>query len=100
MRIYRTDEGGEPFLQWLRSMRDARGRGVVRSRLNRLRSGIFLNCKSIGAGVHELKINFGPGYRVYFGEDGNSIILLAGGDKDSQDRDIARAREHWRDYNA
>jgi len=50
--------------------------------------------------VHELKVNFGPGYRVYFGVDGNLVVLLNGGDKASQSRDIAKAREHWTDYNA
>jgi len=57
-------------------------------------------CASVGEGVHEMKIDSGPGYRVYFGEDGDLIILLSGGDKASQDRDIAKAKPYLRDYNA
>lgn len=70
------------------------------TRLNRLGAGNFTNCEPVGAGVQEQKIDFGPGYRVYFGVDGDSIILLNGGDKDSQPRDIAKAKDYWRDYNA
>jgi putative addiction module killer protein len=54
----------------------------------------------VGDGVHELKIDFGPGYRVYFAADGDSIILLYGGDKSTQVRDIVKAKEYWSDYNA
>jgi putative addiction module killer protein len=90
----------EPFSQWLRSLRDAKGRAVIRTRLNRIQDGNFSNCEPVGEGVHELKIDFGPGYRVYFGEDANLVILLLGGDKSSQDRDVRAAKEYWRDYNA
>jgi len=65
-----------------------------------VQAGNLANCRSLGGDVHELKVNFGPGYRVYFGVDGNLVVLLNGGDKASQSRDIAKAREHWTDYNA
>jgi putative addiction module killer protein len=53
----------------------------------------------VGEGVHEVRIHFGPGYRIYFGREGDAVvILLRGGDKGSQDRDIERAQEYWRDY--
>lgn len=97
---YRTAGDSEPGLEWLRRLRDGKGRSVIRTRLNRLQSGSFSNCEPIGDGVHELKIDFGPGYRVYFGEDGNSVILLFGGDKDTQASDIKKAKEYWEDYNA
>jgi putative addiction module killer protein len=87
-------------LEWLRGLRDGKARGVIRTRLDRLQSGNFSNCEPVGNGVHELKIDFGPGYRVYFGEDGDSVILLQGGDKDTQERDIKKAKEYWGDYNA
>ena len=94
------EDGVEPFLRWLRRLRDAQARSVIRTKLNRLQSGNFSNCEPVGEGVHELKIAFGPGYRVYFGTDGEVIVLLTGGDKDSQGRDIAKAKEYWADYNA
>jgi putative addiction module killer protein len=65
-----------------------------------VQGGDFANCRSIGGGVHELKISFGPGYRVYFGVEGEFVVLLNGGDKASQRRDIAKAKEYWTDYNA
>jgi putative addiction module killer protein len=100
LRQYQTEEGAEPFRRWLTGLRDAEGRAVIRTRLNRVAAGNLANCRSVGGGVHELKINFGPGYRVYFGVDGNVVVLLNGGDKDSQSRDIQRAKEYWTDYNA
>jgi putative addiction module killer protein len=73
--------------------------GVVRARLNRIRLGNFGDCKSVGGGVVELRIDFGPGYRVYFGRDGRLVVvLLCGGDKRTQARDILRAREYWKEY--
>lgn len=89
LRLYQTQEGAEPFRAWIKALRDAEGRAVIRTRLNRVQAGNLANCRSVGGGVHELKINFGPGYRVYFGVD-----------KASQSRDIARAKEYWTDYNA
>ena len=100
LRFYRTANGKDPFVQWLRGLRDARGRNVIRVRLNRIEAGNLSNCEPVGEGVHELKIDFGPGYRVYFGDDGASIILLLGGDKSSQASDIKKAKEYWRDYKA
>jgi putative addiction module killer protein len=100
LRNYQSDLGVEPFQEWLRDLRDGKGRGIIRTRLNRLLEGNFSNCEPVGEGVHELKIDFGPGYRVYFGVDANLVILLTGGDKDTQPRDIARAKEFWLDYNA
>ena len=100
LRWYRTVEDTEPCSDWLRKLRDTKGRAAIRVALDRLESGNFSNCKSVGGGVHELRINFGPGYRVYFGEDGDSVILLFGGDKHTQSPDILRSKEFWKDYNA
>ena len=67
--------------------------------LRRLELGNFSNVKGVGAGVFEYRIDFGPGYRVYFGKDGNTlVILLAGGTKKRQNRDIADAHQRWADY--
>ena len=69
--------------------------------LTRLERGNVSNVKSVGAGVHELKIDHGPGYRVYFGRDGDMVIIvLGGGTKKKQRADIKAARSRWRDYKA
>lgn len=81
------------FDRWLRKLRDREGQLRIRKRLVRLSSGHFGDCKPVGAGVHELRMFFGPGYRVYFMEYGDIVILLlAGGNKDSQADDIIRAK--------
>jgi putative addiction module killer protein len=71
----------------------------IRARIARVRLGNLGNCEPVGGGVLELKINYGPGYRVYFGQVGMKlVILLCGGDKSSQAEDIRRAIEYWEDY--
>ena len=68
-------------------------------RINRVRLGNFGDCKPVGGGVLELRMTFGPGYRVYLAREGQSVVLLlCGGDKGSQDRDIERLRQHWNEY--
>jgi len=98
---YITEDGRCPFEDWLNGLKDVTGRALIRKRLNRVRLGNLGNIRSLGDGVAELKVDFGPGYRVYFGEDGPRIVvLLVGGDKGSQQRDITKAKDYWRDYNA
>jgi len=80
-------------------LRDERAAAKIKSRLARLRPGNFGNARSVGESVQELKIDCGPGYRVYFGQSGNDfVILLCGGDKGSQDEDIETAKEYWATY--
>lgn len=99
VRIYETRGRKAPFSEWLEGLRDPRGRAAVRTRIVRLRLGNFGDCKGVGDGVFELRIDLGPGYRVYFGRRGQEIVvLLCGGDKRSQERDIERAKEYWKDY--
>ena len=82
----------ERFAQWLGGLRDLRARARVQARIERLIGGNPGDVKPIGSGVSELRINYGPGYRVYFQQKGSTlIILLAGGDKSSQSRDIDEA---------
>src|ERR1700690_116500 len=77
----------------------ARTVGVVRARLNRIRLGNFGDCKSVGGGVEELRIDFGPGYRVYFGRDGAAVVVLVGGgSKRTQTREIRTAQQCWKEY--
>ncbi len=83
----------ETFSRWLENLKDKKGAGIIASRIHRLSLGNKGNVEAVGEGVSELKVNFGPGYRVYFVERGGClIILLCGGDKSSQGRDIVRAK--------
>jgi putative addiction module killer protein len=76
------------------------GDKVYETILDRVEDGNFGDCSPVGSGVHELKIHIGPGYRVYFGQDGDFVILLNGGKKATQDRDIKTAKQFWDEYNA
>jgi putative addiction module killer protein len=99
VRIYARSDSIEPFTKWLRGLRDGPSRNRIRQRIARLRLGNFGDARSVGDGVHELRIHFGPGYRVYFGRQTAAVvILLCGGDKGAQERDIERAKEYWRDH--
>jgi putative addiction module killer protein len=99
IQIYRDAKEREPFLDWLHSLKDKTVKARIQNRLRRVEWGQFGDWKSVGEGVFELKLHFGAGYRVYFGEEGDKIIvLLLGGDKSMQNKDIKQAREYWRDY--
>ncbi|WP_413171581.1 type II toxin-antitoxin system RelE/ParE family toxin [Anabaena azotica] len=96
---YITPTGKSPFAEWLNSLRDRTARAKIRSRLKRVESGNLGNYRAVGEGVCELKIDYGSGYRIYFGQIGSKIILLlCGGDKSTQEQDILTAKEYWRDY--
>ena len=83
----------EAFARWLRRLRDHTAKRLIDQRIARLRFGNQGDVRPVGEGVSELRIDHGPGYRVYYAQRGrNLIILLAGGDKDSQERDIVRVR--------
>jgi putative addiction module killer protein len=97
--VYSRSDGSEPFAEWLRGLRDGATRNRIRQRIARLRLGNFGDARSVGGGVSELRVHFGSGYRVYFGREGDRVvILLCGGDKGSQDRDIERAKRYWKDH--
>jgi putative addiction module killer protein len=88
-----------PFDRWFDSLHDPRMQAVVDARLARVRAGNFGDCKSVGGGVFELRMAFGPGLRVYYGLHGQKIvILIGGGDKRSQSRDIRRAQQLWQQF--
>jgi putative addiction module killer protein len=96
---YQTTAGDSPFQEWMSSIKDKAVKATVAARINRVRAGTLGDWKPVGDGVFELRIDRGPGYRVYFGRDGRTVvILLTGGEKRSQDSDIKRAKEYWRDY--
>ena len=99
LEFYRTQNGRTPFTEWLESVRDVRGRGRVEARLMSLESGNFGDYKSVGEGVFELRLHIGKGYRIYLAVVDNMIVLLlCGGDKSSQQRDIERAKTFWSDF--
>ncbi|OAZ03431.1 type II toxin-antitoxin system RelE/ParE family toxin [Flavobacterium succinicans] len=86
------------FDKWLRKLNDLKAKAKILFRLQKLeKDEHFGDCEAVGEGIRELKINYAKGYRVYFKEmDGKIIILLIGGDKSSQQRDIEKAKEIWR----
>jgi putative addiction module killer protein len=96
---YYVDVGGDaPFAEWFAELEPVAGARITRA-IARMEQGNFSNTKGVGEGVLEYKIDFGPGYRVYFGRDGDTIvILLTGGTKKRQQRDIDAAKAYWRDY--
>ena len=96
---YTTAEGKVPFTDWLDSLRDRNVRVRIKSRLDRVEQGNLGDFKSVGEGVFELRINYGPGYRVYFGQVGLTIVvILIAGDKSTQEQNIQQAIEYWKDY--
>lgn len=98
LRIYVGPNGRVPFEDWLRSVRDKRTKAHILSRIDRLRMGNFGDCEALGEGVYELRLHFGPGFRVYFGLQGTRLVLLlCGGSKNSQQADITRAKQYWRE---
>ena len=99
VHVYVTTDGRSPFEDWLTNLRDKRAKAKVLSRLDRVRLGNLGDCRGLQEGVSELRIDQGPGYRVYFGQHGAVVvILLCGGDKRTQSRDIETALEYWKEF--
>ena len=99
IQIYQDENGNEPFEQWLSSIRDNPTWARIDNRLKRVRLGLLGDHRSIGEGVFELRLDFGPGYRIYFGRIRREhILLLTGGTKNSQRRDIAISKRHWQHF--
>ena len=97
--VLQTEDGIEPFTKWLGSLRDKEAVARIRARLNVVRRGSFGQCEFVGEGISELKIDYGPGYRIYFGRKDNTIVvIISGGDKSTQSADINRAKELWEKY--
>lgn len=100
LEIYEAEDGRVPFREWM-DLQSEPVVGRVMTRLERVELGNLGDHHGVGEGVFELIFNFGPGYRVYFGEDGKRlIVLLIGGTKKTQKRDIETAKKYWRNYNA
>jgi putative addiction module killer protein len=98
VREYVDVAGRSPFGKWFNRL-NAAAAARVAAAIHRIALGNLSNVKSVGAGVYEFRIDFGPGYRIYLGRDGERlVILLAGGTKKRQNDDIAAAKSHWQDY--
>ena len=96
---YLTQEGRNPYKDWLDRLRDVRASVAVLRRVERLKSGNFGDCSFCREGVWELRADIGAGYRVYYARSGKDVILLlCGGIKKTQDTDIGRAVSYWQDY--
>ena len=99
LRYYQTWAGRQPFAEWLERITDRQVRAKIDARLTRVVAGNFGDVEPVGQGVSELRIDWGPGYRIYFGQLGQAIVLLlCGGDKRTQQKDIKRAKEYFEDY--
>lgn len=97
-REYLDRRGYSPFSAWSDSL-NKEAAAKVAAALARMQQGNFSNAKGVGTGVYEYRIDFGPGYRIYFGKDGERlVILLGGGTKKRQQTDIATALARWQDY--
>jgi len=97
---YETDNGKNPFRVWLNTLKDIAARMAIRTRLNRVQYyGNFGDHKSLGDGVYELRVSIGPGYRVYYAmHKKTAVLLLAGGHKGGQERDLEKAKRYWSEY--
>jgi putative addiction module killer protein len=101
LHVYETEDGKRPFSDWLKSIRDTRTRVRLTKRLEKVERGVLGDFKPLeGAnGIYELREHYGPGYRIYYSrKSGRVILLLAGSDKDDQDRTIDKAKQHLADY--
>ncbi|MCK4936267.1 MAG: type II toxin-antitoxin system RelE/ParE family toxin [Elusimicrobiales bacterium] len=97
--IYKTTAGIEAYVKYVDSLKDRKGAAKIRIRVTRAELGNFGDHKKIGRGIIELRIDYGPGYRVYIGLHGKElIILLCAGDKKSQTKDVKMAIKYWDDY--
>ncbi|CAN5672488.1 hypothetical protein BH11VER1_BH11VER1_32010 [soil metagenome] len=96
--VFRNRSDESPYLDWLDSL-DWKTQERILARVARMKHGQFGDCKSVDRGLYELRLFFGSGYRVYFGEhQGKTILILAGGDKSTQSRDIKKAKDYWNIY--
>jgi putative addiction module killer protein len=96
---YVREDGSAPFSEWLASLRDLQAKTAIRRRIDRIGAGNPGNTKPLRNGISEIKIDMGPGYRVYYSHHGHTIVLLlCGGDKRTQDADIAKAVGYWEDW--
>ena len=96
---YTDEQDNCPYEEWLQSLNDKRAYSKILMQVDRMELGLFGDSQPIGAGLSELRIHYGPGYRVYYGKEGKHIyLLLCGGSKSTQSQDIKRAKLYWQDH--
>lgn len=99
IEIYEQVDGKKPYEEWLNDLKDGMSRARIRARIDKVATGNFGDHKPVGDSVSELRFTFGPGFRVYYALKNETIVLLLiGGDKSSQEKDIEKAKEFWSDY--
>ena len=99
VEVYETASATVPFDDWMRGLKDLTGRAAIEARIARLRQGsLGKKYRDIGDGLIELKIDVGPGYRIYIADDGGNSLILCAGRKNTQKQDIKAAKSYWADY--
>lgn len=98
-KIYVSENGFSPFIEWIESL-DGAIRQRIKQRLDSLLLGNFGDSKALKSGLYELRCHFGAGYRIYYGITQGKIVLLCGGDKQTQKKDVKEAKQLWQDYGA
>jgi len=99
VKVYRDPHGKESCLEWIDSIKDVTIQRRIRKRLRRVEEGNLGDYASVGGGIYELRLHFGAGYRIYYSYlDTETILLLTGGDKSTQEHDIAQAKEYWEEH--
>ncbi|OYY58990.1 MAG: addiction module protein [Polynucleobacter sp. 35-46-207] len=99
LKIYTDAQGNAPFERWLHGLKDIQARARIRARLARVEVGNLGDCKNLREGIQELRLDYGPGYRVYLSRQGDEIVLLlSGSDKSDQDRVIKQAIKYLEDW--
>lgn len=99
IEFFEDDDGKEPFTEWFNSLRDIMARVKLRQRLDRMEHGNFGDVEPVGQGVSEIKMDYGPGYRIYFVDfNKKKALILYGGDKSTQKKDIKKAQEYYRKH--
>lgn len=99
LKIYVNKEGRKPFVEWLESLEDRKARYRIKEKLDKVALGNLGDHKFVSDGVYELRLAFGSGYRIYYGNEGNTVVLLlCGGDKSTQKKDIKKAVAYFKDY--
>lgn len=95
LKYFETDSGQSPFVEWLETLKDRKTAAIIKARIERLRFGLFGDAKFLECDVFELRIHYGPGYRVYYRQsEGKIIVLLCAGDKSTQKKDIKMAIQY------